>query len=574
MYRFSFLAVAAVATLVSACSASSEKDANREYVNAAQKVASAAKSFNEADYSSADKLCREAFAAVQSVIEKYPDSAIALKVVTDRDLRIGPCTYVDLFERVIPSLDKYSLEVFEPANLAWTIAVSQKDEAARDLALDTLAQKVLAAKPTDRISVERLSDMCDACVLEIKSAPLKSRILAERAALADAPREKSASPDMKSNMLMQKSSPAPVEKISDEAAFLAKAESDAKLVAYELRAVSNLRAMALQAKASSPKIIGEFKKSLDLALENIMKISSAKVREVALADMTAAYANIGDISKSVEIAKTLETPEIFSGVFQDIAEQASREKNYTAAIGLASKIPNEGEKSAFLCSLAAGVAEQGLFAEAVEISKMLKDVPSRNLANANIAKEAFAAGNGKVFIEAISRIDVSDLSALDVFNVDVEDFESPAAKDSMRLATLASVAVAEDKDVAEALNNLAIEAINSPLSKTEFAKVSSLIAANYADMGKASEAVDFLINNIHLSDGKLAFDNLCAVAEKISVQNKDLAASAFKVAANICESFNDDWKVKSVVSLAWTMQHSGMDKSSSAKILSAFLPKF
>ena len=69
MYRFSFLAVAAVATLVSACSASSEKDANREYVNAAQKVASAAKSFNEADYSSADKLCREAFAAVQSVIE-------------------------------------------------------------------------------------------------------------------------------------------------------------------------------------------------------------------------------------------------------------------------------------------------------------------------------------------------------------------------------------------------------------------------------------------------------------------------------------------------------------------------
>ena len=87
---------------------------------------------------------------------------------------------------------------------------------------------------------------------------------------------------------------------------------------------------------------------------------------------------------------------------------------------------------------------------------MLKDVPSRNLANANIAKEAFAAGNGKVFIEAISRIDVSDLSALDVFNVDVEGFESPAAKDSMRLATLASVAAAEDKDVAEALNNLAI----------------------------------------------------------------------------------------------------------------------
>lgn len=93
-------------------------------------------------------------------------------------------------------------------------------------------------------------------------------------------------------------------------------------------------------------------------------------------------------------------------------------------------------------------------------------------------------------------------------------------------------------------------------------------------MGKTSEAVDFLVNNIHLSDGKLAFDNLCAVAGKISAQNKDLAASAFKVAANICESFNDDWKVKAVVSLAWDMQHSGMDKASSAKILSAFLPKF
>lgn len=473
MYRFSFLAVAALATLVSACSASSEKDANREYVNAAKKVASAAKSFDEADYSSADKLCREAFASVQTIIEKYPDSSIALKVVTDRDLRIGPCTYVDLSERIIPSLDKYSLEVFEPAGLAWSIAVSQKDEASRDLALDTLAQKILSAKPTDRISVERLSDMCNACVLEIKSAPLKSRILAERAASSDDPGEKSSAPDMKSMMLMQKTAPAPVEKIADEAAFLAKAGSDAKLVAYELRAVSNLREMALQAKTATPKTAEEFKKSLDLALENIMKISSVKARETALADMAAAYANLGDISKSVEIAKGLDNPEIFSSVFQNIAEQASKAKNYTAAIGLASKIPNEGEKSAFLCALAAGVAEQGLFAEAVEISKMLKDVPSRNLANANIAKQAFAAGNGKVFIEAISRIDVSDLSALDVFNVDVEGFESSAAKDSMRLATLASVAVSEDRDIAEALNNLAIEAINSPLSKIEFAKVSS-----------------------------------------------------------------------------------------------------
>ena len=96
--------VAASAAFVSACSASSEKSANREYVVASANVERAEKAFAEADYKTAKALCDAAVASVRKIVEKYPESTIALKVMTDSDTRIGPVAYFDLVSKIIPKL--------------------------------------------------------------------------------------------------------------------------------------------------------------------------------------------------------------------------------------------------------------------------------------------------------------------------------------------------------------------------------------------------------------------------------------------------------------------------------------
>ena len=96
--------VAASAAFVSACSASSEKGANREYVGASANVERAAKAFGEADYKTAKNLCDDAVASVRKIVERYPESTIALKVMTDSATRIGPVAYSEVLSKIIPKL--------------------------------------------------------------------------------------------------------------------------------------------------------------------------------------------------------------------------------------------------------------------------------------------------------------------------------------------------------------------------------------------------------------------------------------------------------------------------------------
>ena len=116
--------VAASAAFVSACSASSEKGANREYVGASANVERAEKAFAEADYKTAKALCDNAVASVRKIVEKYPESTIALKVMTDSDTRIGPVAYFDLVSKIIPKLGLLYNPNLAEVGIAWPVVVN------------------------------------------------------------------------------------------------------------------------------------------------------------------------------------------------------------------------------------------------------------------------------------------------------------------------------------------------------------------------------------------------------------------------------------------------------------------
>lgn len=232
MQRIFITAVFSLACLLCACAESNEKSASRSYVKAAQKVSAAQAAFDSADYTAALELCNQARADVEKIIIDYPETPVALKVVTDGSTRIGPCTYAELNSVVIPKLKLFTDEKIYPLDAVWAIAVSQEK---RDDAIRHLAEKILASKSYD----SKKRDMILACAREISDATSKSVLL-----------KRLNPPDSKPSAKGDGSEPekakaiAPKLKIANEKMFLTQARSDAALVSYDMQAIENLRQKA------------------------------------------------------------------------------------------------------------------------------------------------------------------------------------------------------------------------------------------------------------------------------------------------------------------------------------------
>ena len=89
---FTIILAASIAA-VSACSASPDKSANREYVAASLEVSRATQAYDAADYAVAKKLCDSAAAKVAKILSDYPESEIAVRIVSDPQLRLGGVEY-------------------------------------------------------------------------------------------------------------------------------------------------------------------------------------------------------------------------------------------------------------------------------------------------------------------------------------------------------------------------------------------------------------------------------------------------------------------------------------------------
>lgn len=568
MQRIFITAVFSLACLLCACAESNEKSASRNYVKAAQKVSAAKAAFDTADYTTALELCNQARADVEKIILDYPETPVALKVVTDGSTRIGPCTYTELNSVVIPKLELFTDQKMYPVECVWAIAISQEK---RDAAIRHLAEKILESKNYE----SKKRDMILACAREISDATSKSvlvKLLNDSNSQAPAKNEDSAP--------KKAQAVAPKLKIANEKMFLTQARSDAALVSYDMQAIENLRQKAEQAKDASDSLKAEFSKILQSSQNDILKISVADLREKAMATLALAFSNLGDESSAISIAQTLKTPEVFANVFNAIAKQASSGKNYTLAIALSARLPEGNTKNSFLVELSGGVANQGLGAEAVGIASTIKDKSALNRALADVAAISLAKQDKKTFELAVSKIDLDsqDVSWLGRFNSGgVKQAGATKANPALDFALLASALIENgaDKKLCETVNNKALEACKA-IDKSEinmFSHASDVAARNMAAMGEVNGALKLVILNIDRSDPSVSFKTICDIAKQCAAKDKALAASAFRVAADLCPSLPGTNKYRYVIDLAWTLQDSGLERAEAVKILKPFLPE-
>lgn len=560
--------VAASAAFVSACSASSEKGANREYVGASANVERAAKAFGEADYKTAKNLCDDAVASVRKIVERYPESTIALKVMTDSATRIGPVAYSELVSKIIPKLALLYNPNLAEVGIAWPVVVNGGLSGGDVCVLAALVQ---AAAADGKISEEAQKRISAELVKSVSDVFDKSRI--ERGDFSDfAARlgsQSDAAADIAKVLSPSRQKPAPrAKKIADKKLFISEARTQAAMVAYDISAVPALRAKALSARADSPELFAEFVKILEGALENISKINAPQIRDKAYADMSVLFADVGMENKAIEVARKVAEARLFEGTFAKIASTAGNSENYMDAIALASRMPDGRQKNDFLSDLAAGVARRGYFEAAFSIAETIKDPASRDYSHARIAAEAFGK-NTKALARAASKVSLAYPEVLEKISPTCSRLAKTSCQRSENLelyraaalADFAYIAASADKALCEKINGAAIAELKDA---REISPVAIAIARNFAKAGNAAAAIDFVAENIYRA-ASFPCDRLCALSAEVAKSNPQAAKKGFEIAASLGED---------AVILAWNVANSGLPLSSQVQILKPFLPQF
>lgn len=554
-----------LSAFLAACADSSEKNAGREYVNAARKVSTAAAAFDSADYSAARALCAEAREDVRNIVEKYPDSAIALRIVTDANILIGTCKYADLSEKIIPALDLYGNADMRPVELAWIVAVSSAAPE-RDGALCRLAE-LAAANPYSSKTDSAVSEkIVSVALANVKSVDLRARVfaaIAAKRAVKPAETQRPAAPIRKAS--------AP-EKIADAEKFLAAAKSDASLVLYDLGVLGNLRKKAVSARYADKSVKEQFEKILSSAYDNILKISALSMRERALGKMAAVFADFGDDLRAIAVSRKIADSALFNSVFCEIADSLGRGKNYAEAVSLSEKLGDVSVKNKFLAELAQGVAEQGLYREAREVASKIADIPQRNAVLAKLAKSAFDNSKGDVAVSFVSALNVSNLDCLAAFDDGTEKSFGAPLLAGVRLAKLSERTASSNAKISAALNAIAAaQTRNAGASSAEgYAELCSMIARNMLYFGKRADAFDFVSSSLRTADhSDVLFGDICKIAAGAAKNSEpELAAKAFSLAADVAHT------AQQAVELAFAVRAGGMPKAEAVKILKPFLPTF
>ena len=486
----------------------------------------------KANYSGALELARSSQSAIDGILKKYPDSSIALRLMSDPNVMVASCPYRDLKTKLIPRLELMADPLMKPVSIAWALAVG-KSHTGCSGRIAAFALELAKYRQELGISPEEFQKMEALCVYKIPDYTQKSALISSLEGIkAPAPAPASAKqeqPNLKATLVL---APAAA-KINNTEDFLASSRSDASLVSYELRAVDSLKKKAPIAGASGGEVQKAFLKILEEARGNILKISTESMRESALSNIAVAFADAGDVVEAVRIAQSLKNHELFESVFNAIADRAGSGKNYISAMGLAERLKNQKAKDEFLSRMAAGLAKQGLFRESIEISKRIKSVYSRNEALAVAAKCAMAKGKNDIVLSAVSLIDIGDLSFLKTFDSSLPAGfkENSQTLKAYRLASFADKLIPYSAKLAEAVNNLAISACSD--SKENFSEISRIVVSNLIRLNSTKEALKFIMANMPRIRPELFVPQICSAAIEVSKSDMAMAEKYFSIASDI-----------------------------------------
>ena len=550
MNKIFTIILAASITAVSACSASPDKSANREYVAASLEVSRAAQAFDAADYAVAKKLCDSAAAKVAKILSDYPESEIAVRIVSDPQLRLGGVEYQWFCKKLPEKLELLTDPKFGKLGLLWPVLVNANlrpddvREAARFAKDQSRRAENDAQKAQYDSLVKSLSEICPAANAGVDTRTNPAAATAPKPATE---KEKTVEP----------------KKIADKKFFLDDAKTKAAIVGYDISVVAKLAEMSRAAKADSDETFAEFKKLLDIARANIAKISNAHTRDSANSQLVEIYADAGLGGDAVEIAKSISDPQLFESAFLKTADAAGKSENYMQAIALASRLPEGARKNEFLAKIAGAVAERGYFGAAGSVLDTVKDAHARELGYARLLlcaktpmqKKSAAAKISPENFEALAKISETLRGRADF------DSENPADRAAV-LADFAKVVSAADKHLADKTIALAVSTLPKGGDISECAVP---IAEYFSAVGEPKKGLNFVLENLFRLS-KFPPESICALSASVAKTDGKLAAEGFKAAA-VHGTMNP-------VKFAEYIVRSGLSSSAQIEVLKAFLPKF
>lgn len=546
---FTIILAASIAA-VSACSASPDKSANREYVAASLEVSRAAQAYDAADYAVAKKLCDSAAAKVAKILSDYPESEIAVRIVSDPQLRLGGVEYQWFCKKLPEKLELLTDPKFGKLGFLWPVLVNANlrpddvREAARFAKDQSSRAKSDPQKAQYDSLVKSLSEICPAANSGVETRTTSAAAAAQKPA---AEKEKTVEP----------------KKIADKKFFLDDAKTKAAIVGYDISVVAKLAEMSRAAKADSDETFAEFKKLLDTARANIAKISNAHTRDSANSQLVEIYADAGLGGDAVEIAKSVSDPQLFESAFLKTADAAGKSENYMQAIALASRLPEGARKNEFLAKIAGAVAERGYFGAAGSVLDTVKDAHARELGYARLLLCAKTPMQKKSAAAKISPENFEALAKISETLRGRADFDSgnPADRAAV-LADFAKIVSDADKQLADKTIALAVSTLPKGGDISECAVP---IAEYFAAVGEPEKGLNFVLENLFRLS-KFPPESICSLSASVAKTDGKLAAEGFKAAA-VHGTMNP-------VKFAEYIVRSGLSSSAQIEVLKAFLPKF
>lgn len=550
MNKIFTIILAASITAVSACSASPDKSANREYVAASLEVSRAAQAYDAADYAAAKKLCDSAAAKVAKILSDYPESEIAVRIVSDPQLRLGGVEYQWFCKKLPEKLELLTDPKFGKLGLLWPVLVNANlrpddvREAARFAKDQSRRAENDAQKAQYDSLVKSLSEICPAANSGVDTRTNPAAATAPKPA---AEKEKTVEP----------------KKIADKKFFLDDAKTKAAIVGYDISVVAKLAEMSRAAKADSDETFAEFKKLLDTARANIAKISNAHTRDSANSQLVEIYADAGLGGDAVEIAKSISDPQLFESAFLKTADAAGKSENYMQAIALASRLPEGARKNEFLAKIAGAVAERGYFGAAGSVLDTVKDAHARELGYARLLLCAKTPMQKKSAAAKISPENFEALAKISETLRGRADFDSENSADRAAvLADFAKIVSDADKQLADKTIALAVSTLPKGGDISECAVP---IAEYFAAVGEPEKGLNFVLENLFRLS-KFPPESICSLSASVAKTDGKLAAEGFKAAA-VHGTMNP-------VKFAEYIVRSGLPSSAQIEVLKAFLPKF
>ena len=566
-----------VALALAGCS-DPDKEANKRFVGASIKVSEAASKFDAADYVSAKAMCEEAKAEVDEIVRQYPESQVALMLVSRPDTQIGPCSFKVLAGDMLKKLELYNAPNTGEFSVAWAIAASRPDAESRQGAFAALAECILdkCARGESNFFKDPKAAVA-ACMANVLNTSDRARITQKYAKLWGGKSEK----DVLDNK--RASAAKPLQRIKDEAAFLSQARTNAALVSYDLRAIDALDKKADIARSLSNP--GEFLKVLDSAIKTSQNITMQNVRDLAMGRIAAVYVKFGAVKEAIGIADKIKTQGPLVDIMGIVSKNIKNADDFDAAMRVGAKIADAAAKDAFYASL----AENATGAVGSKAINAALSVGDKNLRRAALLRLGENSGDDSVFASAVSKIDLGGGDSW------MAEYRGADGKDGMdfvrnmeKFAELSNRLLKIDAKLADKINRKVltteVPASLSVKSRVELARVYLLAASNMVALGDEVGALNFLsgkLTKLNSSQDRMLalsigdyFPRYVKIASSAYLKDKTVALKELKECAEICRIMEARRGAENLVRLAFSMQENGIPREDIVYVLSKFLPKF